>query len=95
MYRRSSIVVMHDKCRPFLSYILKTTFPSVATALVFGLIFCVAPLLSIGNTDSSGPVASVSVPVCISSCDATQPEHDEPGPGTIASGAALDSGGGL
>lgn len=91
MYRRSPIAILRDKCRPFCSYLFKTTLPSVATALVFGLVFCVAPLLSIGNTDSSGSAASVSASVYISSCDATKPaQHDEPGHGSLASGAGLD-----
>jgi hypothetical protein len=90
MYRRSAIVIFFEKSRPFRSYLVKKTLPSVAAALVFGLVFIVAPLLSIGNTDSSGSAASVPCHIYVSTCDATQPEHGKPDPGSIASGAGLD-----
>lgn len=95
MYRRPAIVIFFEKSIPFRSYLLKTTLPSVAAALVFGLVFFVAPLLSIGNTDSPGSAASVPGHIYLSSCDTpTHEQHGEPDPGSIASGAGLDCVGG-
>jgi hypothetical protein len=89
MYRRHWIVRLAHSSR--FSYFINNTIPSVAAALVFAMVFFVAPLLHLGITDSSGPAASDPVPVCISSLDTTRHEQiDEPGPGTIASRVGLD-----
>jgi len=88
-YCRSPLTRFVNRHQAGITWLVSTVLPSVAAALVFGWMIA-APLLHLGGSAESGPVAGAAMSYHSSPTPYQQErQQDAPGPRIVASGAGL------